>query len=181
MGQTVYSPKFNEIARDFALDGLTNEEIIQKLKISNGTFYNWLKDYPDFRAAIQDGKDRYDSENVEKAMKEDAVGKEFEEVVFERDPDGNMVESKRTRKWQRNFQAQRFWLMNRQPARWKESQEVVVSDKALVDRLALAEKRLQEMRNEQASEGRDTRRDQVAEEVGREERSSVVSRPIDPE
>jgi transposase len=147
MGQVVYSPKLNEVARQLALQGMTNAEITTTLQISNGTFYNWCKEYPDFKAAILEGKDIYDSEVVEKALLEDAIGKEFEEVTIERDPNGDMVESKVVKKWQRNFQAQRFWLMNRHPSRWKDKQELELSSSDLEKKLAEAEKRLQELRS----------------------------------
>ena len=147
MGKSVYSEQLNEVAHQLALQGMTNAEITETLQISNGTFYNWMKQYPDFAAAVQGGKDVYDSEVVEKALLEDAIGKEFEEVTFERTPDEGMVETKRVKKWQRNFQAQRFWLMNRHPARWKDKQELEFTSTDLEQRLAEAEKRLQELRS----------------------------------
>jgi len=163
MAELLYSPKLAELAADLAAEGKTNAEIAASLKINIKTFYKWQNQYPEFKAQIRTGKDKFDSEHVEVALLEDALGHEHDEVVLERDTEsGLLVETKRTKKWERSFQAQRFWLMNRNPARWKESQEVVISDKALEEKLSLAEKRLKELRDGKTSEGRDTRRDQVA-------------------
>ena len=147
MAELQYSPKLAEFAHDLASEGKTNAEIAASLKINIKTFYAWQNKFPEFKAQVLSGKDRFDSVHVEGALLQDALGHEHEEVVLERNHDGDMVETKRTKKWERSFQAQRFWLMNRNPARWKESQEVVISDKALEEKLASAEKRLKERRD----------------------------------
>lgn len=154
--KTIYSPKLADIAADLAGEGKTNKEIAAGLKIDIKTLYKWQVLHPEFKQAIRAGKDKFDSEVVEKAMLEDAQGHNYEEVTRERvtlkDDEGNvyqtpgLVETKRVQKWERNFQAQKFWLMNRAPERWRDKQEVEFTSKDLEDRLARAEKRLAAIR-----------------------------------
>lgn len=142
-----YHPRLADIAKEFALGGKTSREIADSLHIHLNTFYNWMHEHEDFKKAVQEGKDLYDSENVEKALLEDALGHEKDEVVLERNKQGKLVEVKRTKKWQRNYQAQALWLRNRNPERWRDVHELVVSSKDLEAKLAAAEKRLAAMRN----------------------------------
>lgn len=152
---TLYSPILDQVAHDLALQGKTNEEIADQFGISPQTFYEWRVRHPSFKEAHQSGKDAYDSDMVEKAMLEDAVGHESEEVVVEKDEEGQWVETKKTKKWARNHQAQRMWLLNRNRDRWKDQTDVIVHDGDLELKLQLAEKRLQELRDGNAGEGRD--------------------------
>jgi len=181
MGHTDYSIKLAHVAQELAAQGKTNAEIAKALGISSATLYNWRNDHPEFKSCLSSGKDSYDTDVVEKALLEDAMGKDYEEVVLERDKEGFMVETKRTKKWQRNFQAQRMWLVNRNPARWKDQQELVIKDGELEAKLVAAEKRLQELRNGKTSETGDRGRDQVAEQVGPEDRDATVPGTVDSE
>jgi hypothetical protein len=141
-----YSPKLAEIARDLAKEGLTVDQICERLHIHINTFYKWRRENDEFKILVQEGRDSFDTEHVEKAMLEDAVGCKFVEKTFRVQEDGSLVEVERKEKWNRNFQAQSMWLRNRNPQRWRDAQEVVITEKELEDKLIAAEKRLIAMR-----------------------------------
>jgi len=85
------------LAEQYAREGCINKEIAARLGISETTFYVWRRDHEEFRKALKDGKEVTDAK-VEKALLSSAL-------------DGN-------------FQAQRLWLLNRRPDRWRDRQEV---------------------------------------------------------
>lgn len=145
--RSTYTPKLNEVAANLAKQGYTNAQVADALGISEETFYTWRIKFPLFKDMHQAGKDFYDSEMVEKAMLEDSLGHDSIEVTYERDKTGEMVETKRNKKWNRNFQAQRMWLLNRHRDRWKDQSEVIHKDGDLETKLQLAEKRLKERKH----------------------------------
>ena len=112
----------------FARDGLTDEQIAQKIGIGMTTFYRWQEQYRDFRDAIKKGKAPVDIQ-VENALLKRALGYTEEEVVTEivEQPDGR--QRKQIRKVMRIFPpdttAQIFWLKNRRPDRWRDKIEQV--------------------------------------------------------
>lgn len=93
-----YDPDVHPVlAEQYAREGCINKEIAARLGICATTFYNWRQDHEEFRKALKDGKEVTDAK-VEKALLSSAL-------------DGN-------------FQAQRLWLLNRRPDRWRDRQEV---------------------------------------------------------
>ncbi len=74
---TKYKPEFCDRAFDFALVGMTDDEIAGALKIDRATLYRWKNSYPEFCDAIKRGGDRYDTEVVEKALTHRAAGYEY--------------------------------------------------------------------------------------------------------
>lgn len=85
------------LAEQYAREGCINKEIAARLGISETTFYVWRRDHEEFRKALKDGKEVTDAK-VEKALLTEALGG--------------------------NFNAQKFWLNNRRPERWREKSEV---------------------------------------------------------
>jgi hypothetical protein len=59
---TDYRPEFAEAARKYSLLGVTNKRIGELLGVTRQTVDNWLRDIPEFREAIFDGRDRADAE-----------------------------------------------------------------------------------------------------------------------
>lgn len=85
----------------WARDGLTNNQIAEKIGISKQTFYDWLKKYPDLSDSLKENKDVVDRK-VENALLKNALN-------------GNVT-------------AQIFWLKNRKPNEWREKRETEVND-----------------------------------------------------
>lgn len=85
----------------WARDGLTNNQIAEKIGISKQTFYDWLKKYPDLSDSLKENKDVVDRK-VENALLKNALN-------------GNVT-------------AQIFWLKNRKPNEWREKREAETNE-----------------------------------------------------
>ena len=122
-------------AFDFALVGATDDEISGALKIDRATLYRWKNSHPEFCDAIKRGRDRYDTEVVEKALRQRAAGYDYIEEVMTRD--GPEVINKR---FHGSDTAAIFWLKNRQPARWRDRIEADVRAAVVVEDVTNTEK-----------------------------------------
>lgn len=114
----------------WARDGLSDEQIAQKIGIGTTTFYRWQEQYREIREALKKGKAPVDLE-VENALLKKALGFTEEETITEiiEQPDGKT--RKQVRKVKRVFPpdtaAQIFWLKNRRPDKWRDKVEQVQS------------------------------------------------------
>lgn len=81
------------LVEGWARDGLTDEQIAEKLNISKDTFYKYKKNHTDFSDSLKKGKEVVDYQ-VENALLRNAL-------------EGNTT-------------AQIFWLKNRKPKQWKD-------------------------------------------------------------
>ena len=52
-----YTPDYCTIAYKFSLLGATNEDLAGVFEVSRNTIGNWLAHYPEFKKAMQDGRD----------------------------------------------------------------------------------------------------------------------------
>lgn len=77
----------------WARDGLTDEQLAEKMSIGIRTLYDWKIRYPQISQALKKGKEIVDFE-VENALLKSAI-------------DGNTT-------------AQIFWLKNRRPDKWRD-------------------------------------------------------------
>lgn len=84
------------LVEGWARDGLTNEQIAEKLGINPDTLYQYQKKYPEFSETLKKGKEIVDFQ-VENALLENALA-------------GNVT-------------AQIYWLNNRKPKQWKNKRE----------------------------------------------------------
>ena len=89
------------LVEGWARDGLTNEQIAEKLNIGKTTFYKLLKEHSELSELLKKGKENIDYQ-VENALLQNALN-------------GNIT-------------AQIFWLKNRRPSKWKDKQEASNSD-----------------------------------------------------
>ena len=89
------------LVEGWARDGLTNEQIAEKLGINPDTLYKYQKQYPEFSEALKKGKEIVDYE-VENALLNSALK-------------GNVT-------------AQIYWLNNRKPKQWRNKQDVNLYD-----------------------------------------------------
>lgn len=80
----------------WARDGLTDEQIAEKIGIRRETLYEWKKNHPNISNALKKGKEVVDYE-VENALLSSAL-------------EGNTT-------------AQIFWLKNRRPDKWRDKQK----------------------------------------------------------
>ena len=94
---TKYKTEFCDRAFDFALVGMTDGEIAGALKIDEATLYRWKNSHPAFCEAIKTGRDRYDNEVVETALRQRAAGYDYQEEVMTREGPSVITERWRDR------------------------------------------------------------------------------------
>lgn len=105
----------------WARDGLTDEQLAEKMDVSTSTLYAWKTKYPEISEALKMGKDVVDTQ-VENALLKRALGYEYmEERVEVSDKDGRKV-IQTTKTVPPDTTAQIFWLKNRRPDRWRDKQ-----------------------------------------------------------
>lgn len=131
--RTLYKPQFHpKLARALAFDGLKEDEIYVQMDISEKTFYNWKRDYPEFKRALEEGKAPVDHD-VEQALLKRALGYDYDEISIETDARGNIKRVNTTKKQvPPDFQSMRFWLMNRKRDKWTEKPIQVNQNNLLV-------------------------------------------------
>ena len=120
----------------WARDGLTDEQIAQKIGIHSDTLNEWKKKYSDISDTLKRGKEVVDL-RVENALLKRALGYEYEEVS-EKYESGTLTEKKVTKKQVvPDTTAQIFWLKNRRPDKWKDKQDVQVSGELKTEKTKL--------------------------------------------
>lgn len=105
------------LVEGWARDGLTNEQIAEKLGINPDTLYKYMKQYPEISETLKKGKEVVDYE-VENALLKNAL-------------EGNIT-------------AQIFWLKNRKPDKWKDKIETNKDNQDVLEKL---DKLLEEQQN----------------------------------
>lgn len=100
------------LASYWAQDGLTDEQMAARLHVSRQTFFAWKQAHPEFLDALKTTKEQADAQ-VEQSLFQKAIKGDVTACIF--------------------------WLKNRQPAKWRDRQEVETT--AITD-VAVAVKRL---------------------------------------
>ena len=130
---TVYDPEYHPAkAYEFcAEDGFTDKKLGRVFDVSEQTINTWKKEHTKFLESIRAGKDEYDSNAVEKSLRRRAVGFSFTETTMETTGDVNdkgkpiLAVTKKVKKYvPPDTQANRLWLINRRPARWRDKQDI---------------------------------------------------------
>lgn len=118
--------------------GFTNEELARVFDVSTKTVNQWMWQKPEFKKAVRRGRDEYDSENIEQALKKKALGYDYVEKHVTRTkivgkiPDGAdisvpaIVTTEITKHVQPDPRSIFYWLQNRQPDRWKHTMHIKV-------------------------------------------------------
>jgi hypothetical protein len=111
----------------WARDGLSDEQLAEKMGICTSTFYAWKNKYPEISEALKEGKDVADRK-VENALYKRACGFEYEEVTTERDEiNGKMITKRVTKFYPPDPTSMIFWLKNRKPDEWRDKRETEVT------------------------------------------------------
>jgi transposase len=105
--------------------GYTNENLAVAFKVSRATIQSWMHRHPEFAVAVRDGKDQFDTREVQQILLTRCRGSEYEEETYESGNGEEMVLVKTiTKKVQPDVTAIIFWLKNRDPDRWSDKQEI---------------------------------------------------------
>lgn len=122
----------------WARDGLTDEQLAEKIGINPCTLYDWKKRFPEISNALKKGKEIVDIQ-VENALLKRALGYDFQEERVERsDKDGVKV-IQTIKHIPPDTTAQIFWLKNRRPDKWRDKPEAPGDSDALKKARALLE------------------------------------------
>lgn len=136
MSSSKYDPKYCDLALQLLPEGLTDEEFSECIGVSRATLFNWAKRYPEFKEAMRQGK-RPANKLVEAAVLRNAIGYDYEEkeyglceVMVKDRKTGELKPSKRMRLIRKivkhhpgNPTDRKFYLINRDPERWKDKQD----------------------------------------------------------
>ena len=103
----------------WARDGLTDEQIAEKIGCGVRTLYDWKNRFPQISQALKKGKEIVDIQ-VENALLKRALGYDYKEQRIEKsDKDGTKI-VQTIRHVPADTTAQIFWLKNRRPDKWRD-------------------------------------------------------------
>jgi len=136
----------------WARDGLTDEEIAKKCGISRSTLAEWKKRYPDISDALNKNKEIVDAE-VENALYKKCIGYnasitkhyKLKEIIYDEDTGKKISEVERLEEVEElihipaDTNAQKFWLSNRRPDKWRDKPEAVPESNTDANMTALAD------------------------------------------
>lgn len=123
----------------YARDGLSNQQIAEKMGISQSTFYNWCSSHSEIMEAIKKGKAPVDTK-VENQVLKSALGyfvtlkKPIKVRTKKTKPGVGTVEEEHIEYVDEQQYippvpaAQFFWLKNRRPDKWRDKQEIVTTN-----------------------------------------------------
>ena len=113
--------------------GSTDKDIADFFNVTETTINNWKNDNNEFFESIKRGKDSFDTDRVEGALKHRALGMiltEEKQTTRKLNMDGAESESEvidttiTKKEIAPDTGAAAFWLKNRDPKRWREKQEI---------------------------------------------------------
>jgi len=157
---TKYQKEFAEMANIACSEmGATLTGLARLFNVGPTTIRDWKRAHEDFAVAVDEGRDLYDSNKIEAALRKRALGYKYNETRIERisvrrkDMKGKMfiVPAKKITKTTKahapDVSAIEMWLYNRMPHRWRSRKFVKVDSterKELTLRLKVEElKRLE--------------------------------------
>jgi hypothetical protein len=120
---TKYKKEFVEQAYKLCALGATDIEVADFFKVCEDTVNNWKHEHDEFFVSIKKGKDKFDSEKIEGALKHRALGYDHPEVKINV-VDHAIVKTAVTKHYPPETTALIFWLKNRNPERWRDKQEI---------------------------------------------------------
>ena len=119
---TKYKPEFCDQARKLCALSATDAQIADFFGVSEVTINSWKGKNPEFLKSLKESKEQQDTK-VERSLFERAMGYSHPETkVFCQN--GEVTEVDTRKHYPPDTTAMIFWLKNRQPAKWRERQEV---------------------------------------------------------
>lgn len=107
----------------WARDGLTDEQLAEKMGINPSTLYDWKNRHPEISNSLKKGKEVVDIQ-VENALLKRALGYDYQEQRIEKsEKDGTKI-IQTIKHVPADTIAQIFWLKNRRPDKWRDKPEV---------------------------------------------------------
>lgn len=119
---TKFKEEYIELAYNYCLLGATDQDLAKFFEVEERTINNWKHDYPEFFQSIKKGKVDADA-LVARSLFKRAMGYTYKELKEEESENG-IKNTTTTKEVAPDTTAQIFWLKNRQPAMWRDKQEV---------------------------------------------------------
>jgi hypothetical protein len=117
-----YKPEHCELARQVSRLGATNDELAGIFGVCRATLQNWIRDFAEFREAIEQGKLVADARVADKLYQR-ATGYERPATRFFASKEGPPQRVDYTHHHAPDTAACVFWLRNRRRADWREQVE----------------------------------------------------------
>lgn len=118
-----YRPEYCQVVAEMVLNGALERDIVVALQTTRAVFQLWQAYYPEFAAALMLSKESsMANARVKRSMYEMANGYEQTQtkiVMVEGVPERMTY----TESVPRNYNAAKFWLLNRDPDAWKRGME----------------------------------------------------------
>lgn len=124
--------KFNDLdleqVKQLAESGWTDKQMSVFFKVTEQTWNNWKKAHPSFFESLKSWK-VYADEKVERSLYERATGSTVTETVYDRIGDEFVAVKKVEKTVAPDTGAGAFWLKNRLPNQWRDTNRVEFDDK----------------------------------------------------
>lgn len=117
-----FKPEYCDLARRVSMLGATNEDLAGILGVCRNTVGNWMREYPQFKAAMEEGKLTADATVAEKLYQR-ATGYQRPATRYFSTKEGPPQRVDYTHHHAPDTAACIFWLRNRRRADWREQVE----------------------------------------------------------
>ena len=120
-----YDESFNKLAFNYCLLGATDKDLAKYFDVDEVTVNRWKESYPEFCQSIKSGKEEADATVASRLFKRATGYERKEDKIFQFQ--GNPVVVPTEVHYQPDTTAAIFWLKNRQPKLWRDTQNIEVS------------------------------------------------------
>lgn len=124
----IYSPEMCEEVHNLALLGLSLNQIAGVIGVDDKTISVWMRTYPEFAAAITEGRDVADGEVVRSLWERATGSKVIEQHVFYDEKRGTTIIEQTIKEYPPESGACMQWLKNRQPKLWRDRQHDALTE-----------------------------------------------------
>lgn len=118
VGSGEFDPSYCDIASEMCARGATIAELAEEFGVTRMTIYRWMAKYQGFCDAIRVAREAAD-ERVGFSMYERAVGYTYNAVKIMQH-EGDVIYAKYLEHIPPDVGAQKHWLANRQPDKWRD-------------------------------------------------------------
>lgn len=111
------TPEYLALLAGWNREGVSREEMAERIGIAPGTLQRWAREVPEIAAALAGSGETADYQ-VEAALLKKALGYESVEKKVELSPRGDRKEVETTKQVGPDMSAISLWLKKRRPERW---------------------------------------------------------------
>lgn len=104
--------------------GASDKDLAALFAVDETTINEWRNVHDSFSLSLIEGKDEYDSDAIEVALRRRAIGYKHKSEKIFMDKEGEIVRAETVQEYPPDTKAISLWLTNRRASRWKEKQEI---------------------------------------------------------